>query len=437
MHDRRFLVPLIAASALAQLLLAIRYFGFLTGDDVEVLCEAFRRARGLHYQPWDVRNLFVPDFVHAPAVWLATQLGVESPRWLMLAATLPSIVIASLTIALVYALALRWSSDRITARVAALLFALHWIPLGFGSTTYPRVVATACVVAAALLVERFPFLAGALIGVAFADRFSEIVFLAPLLLLARKQWWRVLAGACVAIALTVGAYDWLTWSEPFGSARKFAHLTLVEPDFASRIKWQSPVWYLQTLPRWLPLTLLPLLWYARRPRTAWLFVIIPLIALSAVKHKELRYLHALIPFVMILAAIGFARMPRRRVAIALVAISCAWGLWGVRFLEKKTMPAVEAAMFVARDANARSLVMSQPWAYGDRLYLGNDRELLDVGTPPVEFAEKLRLADTACLYESDIDESIQAALAQQGFREVRTFRWPRARDVVVFRRSGH
>src|SRR2546429_629798 len=79
---------------------------------------------------------------------------------------------------------------------AALIFALHWIPLGFGSTVYPRNLAMACVVAAALLVDRWPFAAGALVGLAFADRFSEIVFLIPILVVARQRV-RILLGAIV------------------------------------------------------------------------------------------------------------------------------------------------------------------------------------------------------------------------------------------------
>ena len=42
---RRLLAAIIAATAAAQLWLAWRYYGFLTGDDVEVLSEAFRCGR--------------------------------------------------------------------------------------------------------------------------------------------------------------------------------------------------------------------------------------------------------------------------------------------------------------------------------------------------------------------------------------------------------
>src|SRR5258706_4185701 len=144
---RKPLAAIIAAVAAAQLWMAYRYFGFLTGDDVEVLSEAFRRARGLDYTPWDIRNLFVPDVVVAPVVWLASGLSTRSTIFF---SSFPFVALSALTIWLVYRLAHRWCGER-AAIVAALLFATHWIPLGFGSTVYPRTLSAACVVAAALI----------------------------------------------------------------------------------------------------------------------------------------------------------------------------------------------------------------------------------------------------------------------------------------------
>jgi hypothetical protein len=455
------LATLIAAVAAAQLWLAYRYFGFLTGDDVEVLSEAFRRARGLAYVPWDVRNLFVPDVVVAPTIWLAR--GV-STRMAIFLASLPFIALSGLTIWLVYRLALRWCSEH-AAFVAALLFATHWIPLGFGSSVYPRTVAAACVVAAALIVERWPFVAGAFVGVAFADRFSEIVFLAPValalqhrqeclchidprhdaqtpqtsrasvaqtLLSVPARTWRILLGATVSILLTVGIYDWLTWGTPFSSIIKFAHLTLVAPDFASRVKYQAPWWYVANLVRWCSPALLPLLWFGRRSRAIW-FVIIPLVAFSAIKHKELRYLQVMIPFLCIAAAIGFASMRNRRIAIALVAVSMLWDLYGLRYVVRKSQPAVMAAQWMAANPSIHSIAASQLWAFGDKLYLGDSMAMSDVGTPP-EHLEEVR-ADAVALYETDLDVPSRAAtLRANGYAPVQTFRDGSAREVVVFMR---
>jgi hypothetical protein len=467
---RKALAAIIAAVAAAQLWLAWRYYGFLTGDDVEVLSEAFRRARGLAYTPWDIRNLFVPDVVVAPVVWLSHGL---STRTMIFLTSLPFIALSSLTIWLVYRLALRWCDER-AAIVAALLFATHWIPLSFGSTVYPRTLAAACVVAAALIVDRWPVIAGLLIGVAFADRFSEVVFLAPVLVVLMNQRrkptegvaqtllsvplmqaMKVMLGTTVAIIFTVGIYDWLTWGVPFSSAIKFAHLTLVEPDFASRVKYQAPWWYLANIVRWCSPALLPLLWYARRSRAIW-FIVIPLIAFSAIKHKELRYLQVIIPFLCIAGGIGFARLgarascppdlagveripqragrPRSQVAIALVAISILWDLYGLRYLARKSQPSVIAAQWMASNPSIHSIAASQLWSYGDKLYLGDKMAMSDVGTPPEKLSEAN--ADAVALYETDLDvPSRLDALRANGYAPVRTFRDDPARAVVVFMRK--
>jgi hypothetical protein len=462
---RKPLAAIIAISAAAQLWLAYRYYGFLTGDDVEVLSEAFRRGRGLAYAPWDIRNLFVPDVVVAPVVWLSRGVSTRTTIFL---ASLPFIALSSLTIWLVCRLALRWCDER-AAIVAALLFATHWIPLGFGSTVYPRTLAAACVVGAALIVDRWPFAAGLLIGIAFADRFSEIVFIAPVLVVilrtssavpslrdSRLRRLRMtmllLAGCVLSILLTVGVYDRLTWGTPFSSAIKFAHLTLVQPDFASRAKYQPPWWYLANIVRWCSPALLPLLWFGRRSRAIW-FIVIPLIAFSAIKHKELRYLQVIIPFLCIAAAIGFAALgarascplvsssdarrprragrPRSQVAVALVAISILWNLHGLRYLARKSQPSVMAAQWIAANPSIHSIAASQLWSYGDKLFLGDKMAMSDVGTPPEKLSEVN--ADAVALYETDLDVPARLdALRANGYVPVRTFRDDPARAVVVF-----
>ncbi len=431
----RRVLPLIAAVAAVQLWFAHRYYGFLTGDDLEVIAEAFRRALGFRYSPWDIRNLFVPDLIVAPAVWLPHVLGVHDTRALIELASVPFVIVSAATIWLVYRLALQWTEDERVALVASLLFALHWIPLDFGSTVYPRTIATACVVGAALIVQRRPALAGLLMGLAFADRFSEIVFIVPLMAIAQRRV-RFAAGVVAGVAITTGVYDWITWGSPFSSVLHFARLTLVAPDFASRVKYQGPLWYLANLPRWCAITLLPLLFVARK-RVPWLFLVVPLIALSVVRHKELRYLQALIPFLAIGAAIGFITLWQRwpKTAAALLVVSLAWNLYGVRELGHKSMPAVDAARALAADPHVHNLVVSQLWAFGDRVYLGDRLGLREAGTPPRDLERALPGADVAALYETDLDPPVVEVLQRNGFVRGATFRDGRAKAVTIFSRS--
>ena len=430
--------------AAVQLWLAYRFPGFLTGDEVEVLSEAFRVATDYSYSPWDARNTFVPDVLVSPFVWIATVLGIRDRALLVVAATIPFALATSLTIGLVHALARRWTADPLAAKAAAVLFALHWLPLGFGSTTYPRVIAMACIAAAALLATResaaTAFAAGALLGIAFADRYSEIVYLLPLLLLARRRWWQVLIGAGASVLLLCGAYDWLTWGRPFHSLRKFADLTLVQRDFASLVRHQPAYWYLATLLRWCALSALPLLWTARRVRPAWPFLLVPLVVLSFVAHKELRYLQGLMPFLAVLTGAGFAVLwkERRNLAGALLVVTLVWNLWGIRFLGRESRPAVEAAQMLDADPSLRVLALGQIWAYGDRIYLTRGQRLIDLGTPVQNLDLALAEADAIAIYESDLSPEVVNTLRTAGFDRARVFPAPRARDVVVFtaRRSA-
>ncbi|HSP35177.1 MAG TPA: hypothetical protein VLU46_12740, partial [Thermoanaerobaculia bacterium] len=383
-RDCRFLGALILVTGTAELWLAWRYFGFLTGDDAEIVAEAFRVATGFRYRAWDIRCVFVPDTIYAPLVWLGSHAGIADVRTLVVIATIPSILATAISTIAVYALAMRWTADRQVARAAAALFALHWIPLGFASTVYPRTIATAAILCALLVLETgWPaWIAGALCGLAFADRFSEIVFLVPLLIVARRRAWSVAAGFLATVVLIVGLDDYLVWGEWFGSLRNFAALTIVQSDFASRVKHQSVFWYVLMLPRWISPALWPFFWIARRQWRAAIFVVIPLVALSAIAHKELRYLAGVVPFAMLVAAIGFASMRSRRLAVALLAIAIVWQLYGLNFLRAKSMAAVEAAQMLGADRQVTTVAMSQLWAYGDRLYVTDRMNVVDLGTPP-------------------------------------------------------
>jgi Alg9-like mannosyltransferase family len=457
-RENRALLAIIVAVVAVQLWLAHRYFGFLTGDDVEVLAEAFRVVLRFDYRPWDIRNLFIPDVVVAPVVFIGSKLAIHDPARLIELATLPFIAANALTIWLVHRLASRWTNDSIAGLAAAGLFAFHWIPLAFASTVYPRTIAALCVVAAALLAtarESWPplFAAGLLIGVAFADRFSEIIFLAPLLIAAAilappskssrlARVGVICVGAAVSISSLIGAYDWWTWGSPFSSVRKFADLTLIHPDFASRAKYQGALWYFTNVAPWCAFTLIPLFIAARRStaaKAAALFALLPLIALSFVKHKEFRYLQGIVPFVAIAAAIGFAAMWRaghRRWAGALLAMSLVWNVIGLRVLARKSMPSVMAARSLAADPGVTTVAMSQLWACGDRLYLGDKRAVIDVATPPRDLANGMRFADAIIMYETDLeDASVAEALHAHGFVARQTFRDGPARAVVVFWRK--
>jgi 4-amino-4-deoxy-L-arabinose transferase-like glycosyltransferase len=450
----------VAATTAIRGLLAWRYFGFLGGDDVEVLEEAFRRAVGLAYGPWNVRNLLLPDVLVAPFVRLGSTLGFHETFSLVLCATVPFVVLASVNTVLVYVLALRWLGDRAAARMAMAIYSFHWLPLAFGSTPYPRTAAVTCILLATLSLAggrrhgARGLAAGCLLALAFAVRASEGMYLLPLLLLVtfgdtdgRRTLQRglgVLGGFSVGAALTVGLYDLLTWGRPLSSLVGLFKFVVVQRASSSPIAVHPIFFYLTRVLFWLPLTLLPALVLAarvRRARLAWAFLAVPLVVLSFIQFKQLRYLQGTIPFLALLGGAGFAVMRRRWrswVVTTLFVLTLASEFLGVRVLSRKSMAAVTAVREMASEANVRVVALSQAWAYGDHLYFGNRVAVRDVPTPPSKKdIEKVAVgADRVALYRKDVlrDPALAVALARLGFSPGPAFEWGESKEVVVFSR---
>lgn len=444
-----------------RLSLGFVYFGFHTGDDVEILQAGFLRALGWPYQPWDIRNLLLSDVLVVPSAALSSALGVTSTRTLIWLASLPFVLLASVNVWLVYRLCLGWLEQEGVAVLASALYAFHWLPLGYGSTVYPRTVSTTCVLVAALALQRRPapgcrpLLAGCLVAVAWAIRYSEAVFVLPLLAMLWLRESRLrhrvlgcatfLAGFGTLSLVTVGLEDWVTWGRPFASLAALARYTLIEHQASSLVPAQPWYWYLWRSPTLVPLTLWPLLWRARKVPGASLvslYVLLPLFVLSAIHHKQLRYLQGTIPFLMVLAAAGGWSLwtsGRRRLVSALVVLSLLLGLSGLSFLPKKSMAAVVAADRLQTVPQLDAVCLSQAWAYGGTLYLRGVgvRDLpYPLSAPLLE--ERLGDCTWLALYWEDLrrDRRIAALLAQRHYERRDEVEWGWSKPVLVFRRGA-
>ena len=457
-NRRRLLWAVLVMSALLRLWLAWGFLGFVTGDDVEVLEAGFHGAVELDYRPWEIRSLLMPEIVVRPAVEAAALLGVESAGGRVRAALLPFVLLGALGTWLVFRLGELWARDARVGLLAAALHAFHPLVLGYGSTALPRVPAATAVVAAALLMSggrkglARGVAAGTLVAFAVSCRYSEATLLVPLALLGSfaarggaDRWRRLLglaAGFVLATALALGLFDLLSWGSPFASLREFARYTLVEQQASAEVARQPLHWYLRRLPHWLPLSLLPLLWFVpRRRRSAplWAFVLWPLLVLSLIHHKDLRYLQAVLPFVALLAAMGGVALydrGRRRTAVALVAVTVAYGaVDAYRLAGRRSLAAVAAAQRLADEADARDLVLSQAWAWGNRLFLGNDVALGDLPVRPsaAELEAALASPDRVGLYLEDLEASpeLEAVLRRGGFSRREIVRRGRSKAVVL------
>lgn len=439
-----------------RMALAWRFFGFLTGDDVEILETGLRSVVDLGYQPWEIRNTLLPTLLVWPMGVLGQALGLSTPRMLAWIAVLPFAVFSTLSIVLLYRLAREMFADREVAVAAAVLLATHWIAVGFGSTVYPRTPATTCVLAAALVATRAgrrvsaAFLAGVLLALAFAMRYSEVVFVPPALALAlaargsTRSFERLAAlfgGLFVGGAVFVGLPDWLEWGRPFSSLASSYNFTIVDRDASALVKDQPIYWYLWRGHRWTPPALLGAIAFlirARPPLALVLYVACPVASLSLIHHKDLRYLQGVIPFICLLGGVGLARMWNagwKRTAAILLVVSIAWSGINLRFLGRKSMAAVLAAEYLASRPDVRTVVAQQAWAFGDRLFFGHSITVrdLDFSATLGSLRGATRGADAVVIYEEWRSPAADEVLRGASLCFDRTIRWGRSRPVSVFR----
>jgi len=146
-----FLPAILVSTSALKLSLAWLLPGFLTGDDVEVVETAARCASGLDYTPSAIRSLVHPLLLACPVVRLGLLAGLGGPRWITLLASLPTVAFSTAAIALLHRLARALGLTPSGARVATLLYALHWLPLGYGSTAFPRPISSCLLLASFLL----------------------------------------------------------------------------------------------------------------------------------------------------------------------------------------------------------------------------------------------------------------------------------------------
>ncbi len=444
----------------AKLGFAWRFDGYGTGDDLEIVETAAKYAAGLDYQPWNLRCLFHPLVLTWPFLRAGVLLGASDPALLSWLGAIPTVLFSTLAIFFVYRLALAWRWPEGTALAAALLYAVHGLPLGYGATLFPRPISTAFLLAAFLLASRTPLgaarsaAAGLLVAAAFAVRWSEGAALVPLV---AWIWWKegdargagaAIAGFGLGAFLFVGVTDALTWGSPFSSLAAYAReMRSVPPNPRTDGPWYE---YAKDVLHWAgPLCLL-LLWPARkdRPIRLPLFILAAIVAiLSAVRFKQMRYMQAAIPFLALAAAVGWERLRAsgtagRRLAAAALLLAAPLGVErALAVLRAKSQSATAAARAITRLSPApRVIALEQSWAYGDRLWIGNGPEIRDFPPArpldPAVVEKAVAPADTLALYTLDTSSPLLESLARMGFREKARFHRDESKEVILYRREN-
>jgi hypothetical protein len=451
----------MAATLAAKLWLAWLYEGFLTGDDLEIVETAARTALGLRYDPWTLRCLFHPIVLASPFLKIASLFGVKDPDVFTWAAAIPTALFSTASIALTAALALRFGLSRRAAAAAAFFQAFAWMSLAYGASPFPRPISTALLLGAFLLATSprhglaRPAAAGILAGAAFAVRWSEGIVLLPLLaspLLLRpsappRPLPRIAAiagGFAAGSFLCAGITDWLTWGRPFESLWQYFRIMFLErPDVDNQPFWEYPY----TILHWagpILLLLLAAAWRVRRARLPIAFFACIVALMSLFSHKEWRYLQAAIPFLAIAAGAGWERLwagRLRALAVAAMLLAAVHGIErSINLLSNRSSAGLAAARYLrSLDPKPKNLALLQRWAWGGRLYLGNDVEIREVAYSRPVRPDAIRAvaaeADAIGLYARLLDDADRRELETLGFREIARFRKRKSYECVVFARD--
>jgi hypothetical protein len=248
---------------------------------------------------------------------------------------------------------------------------------------------------------------GVWLGLAFVIRYPSAVFGVPLAVsLLGTRRWRSLAGFSVgvgAVLLGLGVLDWLTWGGPWHSAWSYFHFNIASGSSASQFGRQPGWWYAPIFAGMAPLLLL---WHfarglARRDVLVGAFAFY-LGVVSALGHKEARFLVPLLPLFIAIAAgpaaRDLSRMAERRAVLGLLGglyVLTSVAAASVLFPVGLRQGVIDATVSAGRDATLTGLVIAGPpeWNTGGRFYLHREVPVfVAAGRPEEETREKL--ADT-------------------------------------------
>jgi len=450
---RRIVTGILVLSAVIKLANSWFYYGFYSGDDVEI--HEMTLAALLSWddwQAWNLRCAFYPMAFIYPAQAIFHSLGVREEALLVFSGRTVVVLFSLLGVVLVYKTAKAIYGSLPVGICAVSLYAASHLDINFGSSVLPRTVAATFVLLCVWLLERFPrswvvvIAAGVALGIGSSIRFSEALFIGCVVLylvVARRFQHALIVGAAAMAtsAVVVGVSDLLYWGTPFSSFLNLFEYTLLEG--ASSRGYQPFYFYVATAGSWGNYLIAALVVYSLRARE-WkgaMLALLPIAILSVLPHKELRYLVPVLPFVCILAGRSFwmlltelsddrgsALSMSRRPAVAtvltvLLVSSLLFEIDGYRF--RRYESAVDAARYVRGQPGAASVGVEQLWRAGGRIYLWRVPTVADISFERSADREYIRSVleardlDYVALNASDVERySYDELIRTAGYAEL-------------------
>jgi hypothetical protein len=395
---RLVLGSLIVLAVVVKLGAAWYLPGFFSGDDVEVHEMTLSALFGADWPIWELRSPFFPLTFVYPAQWVAHSAGITDSRSLVFAGRAVVALLSTLVIPLTYIAARRVTpTTPAVAVMAAALVTANKLQMSFGSTELPRPVASVFVLGAFILLlsrrTSHGACAGILVGAAAAFRFSEAMFVLPALVMLRerRRWLEagvMLTAAAATAALVIGMADLLYWGTPFASVVKAVDYTLIQ-DQSSR-GYEPFFQYVVLTPQWTNWFVFALaIAGSIRAWTVGAWLWLPVIVLSALPHKETRYLIPVIPYLCLAAAVGIHRVvhdaqtawPAARAHAAgalllpLLSLGLLQDIGGWRLARSN-----DEVMLARRLAGepGGNIAIRGAWRLGGRIYLGPRHHVIEI-----------------------------------------------------------
>ena len=372
---------------------------------MEILEFVLSRIEGTEYHMWDLRNPFYPMVFIYPVVFLAKSFGIHDPGHLVFAGRLAVVIWSLIGVWAAFGIGrILFRSDG-AGVVTAFLVAIAGLSTRFSASVLPRAVAGSLILVAVFLLldkrsRRREILAGLILGVVAAIRFSEIlVILAAVVVLVLERRpvaaKRVAVAGVAAFALAVGLSDWLFRGDPIHSSIAIFRYTVLEGGSSRGIQpWYEYVPLMIESAGLMAIVLAAFSWKMkeRRPLLAW--IVVPLLLLSLLPHKEIRYLVPYIPFLMVLVGIGLWRSVREitpsthhsrwRAGIALGVAVPAIMLHQVDLMRfRRSRDAVACAQYVAARMDSGVVAFEQSWRAGRSIYMPRDVRMREINTTAI------------------------------------------------------
>jgi len=419
----RWLLLLASASLAIKLFNIDVHFGFWTGDDVEIQEMTIGKVLGASWPVWDLRCAFYPIGFVYPIQAAVFRLGVRNVRSLVLSGRVVVAVWSTFDVWLTYWAASRAFRSIPIGLLAAIVLVSSKLHVMSGSIELPAAVATAFLLLAFGLLNQDrgglwrPSAAGLALGVAAALRFSEGIFIVPAACQLIGQRRRRAFACCslafvAAAAVAVAASDWAYWGRPFFSLQRVIDYTLIQ---RASSRGYQPFYEYARFYRWSDALTVGLALYAIRlrpwPIAVWTWV--PVLLLTTLPHKEVRYLIPVVPFLSMSAAITLwhivgrlrraqddgaraAGLERRAGALAMACVA-AFATEASSFNFSRTESAVQLATYLARQPFSSRGAVEQLWRMGGRVYFPPGAELIDIDPGRVD--HRLDLVATLMRYQ--------------------------------------